>query len=78
MGGILGDNLVARVIASQKLPRDSGGDNFCRETLRCLAEILWNLALWMSFEGGFSMRPSPNIHVPSSESKDRSAERGLF
>ena len=24
MGGILGDNLVARVIASQKLPRDSG------------------------------------------------------
>ena len=45
MGGILGDNLVARVIASQKLPRDSG------ESKRALRDInLSRRALWVGFE----------------------------
>ena len=41
LGGILRDNLVARVIASQKLPRDSGESKRALRGIKMSRRALW-------------------------------------
>ena len=64
MGGILGDNLVARVFASQKLPRDSGETIFAARQQSVSQGPLSESAVKIAIERDFgALRCGLRVHA---------------